>query len=258
MKSDAFSNDRTKFNFLRNSFENAFKTSNNNNALRSSLDHLSNMFTNNGFPPDKISKALQSAIGRFNNNTKSDKNKFANDISNKTLFKNAFIINGFGKTVENIATKHGLDVKAVEGRAAHIADIAKPKDSQNKVECTNSNCLICDKLTEKFNCNMTSIIYQFTCTLCGAYYIGKTDTTLSVRFYQHRMALNRNDVKSPLVRHFREHHTSAKNDMSLWKLEVLSNKPHEPLDTALTEARYIVKHKPTINRKKECRTLIDL
>ena len=260
LHNDAFISDKTKSNFLKNSFTNAFQCCNNSPALSQSIDDLVVMFSRNGYPNNKIKKLLNIAIRDFNDKNKTpNKVKFNEDIKNKTLFKSCFIHNGFDKKVEELATKHKLDIKAISDKSRHIADIAKPKDNRHRLICNKTNCLICKKLSDDISCLNTNVVYGFGCYKeeCPATYIGKTDATIGQRFYQHRMGVNRNDHRNPLVRHFREHHNSEPNIFGDWNFSVLAKFNRDPVETALGEARLIESKKPTINRKRECRTLFD-
>lgn len=56
-------------------------------------------------------------------------------------------------------------------------------------------------LKQFFNCNSSNVIYLLKCP-CGMGYVGKTTRPLKTRFGEHRSAIRRADLTSPVARHF--------------------------------------------------------
>ena len=213
------------------------------------------MLAKNGYDRQQIMSGLNFAIKRANG--ESDKKKqeeFLEKLRNNSILKNPYLSANFNKDSEKIAGKYGLNIKAVNAKAKHINDVAKPK-AHNVNVCRMEKCVVCNKLQERQDCNMKHVVYEFGCPVCPDCYIGKTDGPLYKRYYQHRMAYNRRDNKNPLVRHNVDKHNSAHQNIDTWKLQLLERCKPDPVHTAIVEARHIDKETPSINKKRECRTL---
>ena len=258
MKADAYMANNVKHNFVRNRFDNIFASSNNNIELNNGVIKMCGVLKNNGYKPNQIKFGLRTAVKRFNdkNRIHRDKNAFSDTLKTHTLMKVPNLGKDFNLQVEKRATELGFNLKVINGRSSRISDLAKP--DKFKASCNKDHCIVCRKLESRFNCETDNVIYKFTCTKCGAAYIGKTDNTMNIRFYQHRMAINRGDVKNPLVRHHIETHTDSTHDINDWHLTILKKCSGDPVDTALTESYFIENEQPAINKKRrECRTLFE-
>ena len=60
------------------------------------------------------------------------------------------------------------------------------------------------KITDRFTCTSTNVIYCISCTLCKKIYIGETGRRLGDRFREHLRDVERNDkdASKPVARHF--------------------------------------------------------
>lgn len=57
------------------------------------------------------------------------------------------------------------------------------------------------KLNHRFNCNSSFIIYLAKCTLCLAFYKGKTERRLGGRVYEHLYAIRKCKLENALAKH---------------------------------------------------------
>ena len=162
--------------------------------------------------------------------------------------------NNFNRRIKEISNNNQLKISPICSRSSRITDIAKSKANKLDKRCKKNNCVICGKIGPIYNCNDMNVVYNFQCDDCKERYIGKTDSSMNQRYYQHRMANNRNDGKNPLVRHTHNNHPHKNNDINNFKLEILDSYKNDPVATAVGEAP-IENLKPEINKKRECRTL---
>ena len=272
LKADAFAPFKTKSNFVRNRFENIMYSCNNTDDLNKSIMKMSNILINNNYSQEQIKHGIGDALKRFNdkNRTPRNKNEFSDKLKTHTLLKIPNMGNTFNKDIETIGANNGFNLVVINGRSRRVKDLARPKKSNDY--CKKETCLVCTHLVEsKHYCGTTNVVYRYTCGDCGAEYIGKTDDTISNRFYQHRMAVNRQDYRSPLVRHYNETHNTSTNThtnntntdnnnrttISDWRFDVLKRCTGNPVDTALDEADFIEKKNPAVNKKRELRTLFE-
>ena len=260
MKADAFMSERTKKNFIRNRMENAMESCNTSESIHDAITKITKMLINNGYKNNDITHGIIQATRRFNDKTRErrNKNEFLESIKEKCLLKGPYLEENLNRELEDIARKQGLEIKAINGRASRIVDIAKPKPNVKKRDCQKTVCRVCNILGEKYSCQNRNLVYCMECGNCEEKYIGKTDNTIEARYYQHRMGFNRRDTKNPLTRHVNEKHQNMDLDMNNWKLSILEKGNGDPVVTALKEAHCIEKKKPEINKRRECRTLFEV
>ena len=83
---------------------------------------------------------------------------------------------------------------------------------RNCTSCTTTGMkrtskLKCSKSGKKYTinkfitCSSVNVIYLLTCP-CGLQYIGKNNRQLRIRINEHRSAIHRKDIRSPVARHF--------------------------------------------------------
>lgn len=89
-------------------------------------------------------------------------------------------------------------------------------------------------------CNSTNVVYVLYCS-CGLQYTGCTRRQLRVRINEHRSAVNRNDPKSPVARHFAEakHTVSDLKFMGIDRVLPTRRRGCTPQTLLQCEARWI-------------------
>ena len=92
------------------------------------------------------------------------------------------------------------------------------------------------------------MVYEIKCE-CGDTYIGETSRSISERFSEHMIGLQRKQERSVLYRHMREKHQDAEEKQL--KLQILATCPGDAMLRQVTEATYISEMKPSINAKEE-------
>ena len=94
-----------------------------------------------------------------------------------------------------------------------------PMYSFGTFKCARSRCKTCPfvqnadkisgskrsvKITDRFTCTSSNVIYCITCTLCKKLYIGETGRRLGDRFREHLRDVEKDDkdASKPVARHF--------------------------------------------------------
>ena len=104
----------------------------------------------------------------------------------------------------------------------------KSDESPVTFDCTHNRCKTCPfihstdkvtgpkrsiKITDRFTCTSTNVIYCIKCTLCMKIYIGETGRRLGDRFHEHLRDVERNDkdASKPVARHLNLPNHSTQN-----------------------------------------------
>ena len=92
-------------------------------------------------------------------------------------------------------------------------------------------------------------MYQFTCQFCQQAYIGQTSRPFLARLKEHTSSLKAGNNNSALSEHAKYFH---RRNMTIkdFNLMILS-KHNSPIESRITEARYIRTKNPGLNRKQE-------
>ena len=100
-----------------------------------------------------------------------------------------------------------------------VRSVLKSDDQPGTFKCTRKRCNACPfihnadkitgpkgsiKITDRFICTSTNVIYCITCILFKKIYIGETGRSLGDRFREHVRDVERNDkdASKPVARHF--------------------------------------------------------
>ena len=95
----------------------------------------------------------------------------------------------------------------------------KTDEQPGSFKCSRTRCNTCPfihntvnisgpkrsiKVTDRFDCTSSNVIYCITCTLCKMLYIGETGRRLGDRFREHLRDVknNDNDASKPVSKHF--------------------------------------------------------
>ena len=98
-------------------------------------------------------------------------------------------------------------------------------------------------------CNDRFLVYKFNCKKCEEFYIGQTSRPFKYRFLEHKRAIEKNRSSSALAEH-RHRQGPGVSSILDFDLQIL-DQCRDALDNKLTEARFIKRLRPKINRKHE-------
>ena len=152
--------------------------------------------------------------------------------------------------VKKAARASGLDVTV----ASYTPETLKQKlvhSSFGDPPCPSGNriCNTCRRL-QNGRCTDKNVVYELSCTLCGAKYIGESKRPLRLRYNEHlRCAANETQL-TPIGDHFSECHAGMSKAEKLADppLEVrILKKTRDHPDRKITESLYIRERKPGLN-----------
>ena len=196
---------------------------------------LEERFGNNGFTSIKKTESKKS------------KAKINGKINswNKTFLKLKFLNDSTNRQIHSLLKKYKIPANLVSVPNKSLYNCLKVIDQKNE---KHDNCEPCEMLPKRLNCNDRFLIYKFTCKSCDQSYIGQTSRSFKHRFSEHKRAILKQQNTSALAEH---NHNGPKNSsIQDFNLEIL-DRCNDPLDTRLTEARFIKRLRPKINRKEE-------
>ena len=157
-----------------------------------------------------------------------------------------FINNSFNAVARRILNRNGLDtIRITNSRPITIQQLASKKEPQ--ATCTLRKCPIQPPQTA---CTKSHVVYEVTCLICMATYLGSTTRALHTRAREHLYNIKRKKAdKSALAEHYiNQHHTATESPKI--KFKVLCS-TRDGLRLRIEETYWIRRLQPAINRKKE-------
>lgn len=228
LRYDSYVPSHIKHNYMKNTVQQVKNRCSSEDNFELAMTKLKRNFDYNGF--------------RYRNTKKQKRKQY--DKETKTYFKIKFVNDKFDRQVRSLLNKYSIPANLISCPNTNLANTLKTKNNKQK----HDDCNLCDKLPEKYICNDRFLIYKFICKVCGQFYIGQSCRPFKFRYAEHHRAFNSSRSNdSALVSHT---HEGRQNSIDLFNLEILE-KCRDPLDTRLTEARYIRNQTPKINRKHE-------
>ena len=130
------------------------------------------------------------------------------------------------KAEPRVAKVTGYQVKFVEKPGKSLCNMFPKEISQPR--CYRESCAVCINSTSKHptRCQQKGVVYFGICKICDAkfrakestgkvrhegLYVGETSRTLSERAHEHRLALDRLDDSSFIVKHWSTKHSDMLN-----------------------------------------------
>jgi len=119
-----------------------------------------------------------------------------------------------------------------------------------------TNCLVFPLIkTKNKDCETKNIVYKITCKLCNQIYIGEACRTAHFRIGEHLRYATYPETPSNVDEAFAIHYTTYHRGKSpKLECEFLSYESNT-VRRKISEAMYIVKLKPTINKRDELETI---
>ena len=201
---------------------------------------------------DKVTQSEKQCLNTLKANGYSEKDfvmakrptrKNNKDNTDKCVLKLPYISDSLVRKINYLIRKHRLNVRFVSCGNKKLRNVLKTKSTIKK----HDNCKVCNQLPEKFNCEKTCVVYQFTCNKCNAKYIGKTSRPFYVRHNEHYNSIKNKNSASALSDHTKICDVSSIEDFSVEYLRCLN----DSVETSLVESRLINLHKPNMNWRHE-------
>ena len=236
---DKFSNvpDFVKQNFIKNTINNIGVRCSDSDDVGRHVNDFKKKLRKNNYHWRDVQEKRPKQHSRDENNTNSILQlDFINDATHRKLNK--------------LVKKYDVPFRIVQKPGKQIRSTFSKFNSLNS--STNCSCKICESLNNDHACEKRYVIYKFTCSLCGDFYIGSTNRPFRYRFQEHCRSIDNRDSKSALSVHMSSVHfdhtnTSSIDAFTLSFIDIQNN----PIKTRLAESELIRKLKPKINRKDE-------
>ena len=149
------------------------------------------------------------------------------------------------KKIRKLISKFDLDVRLINPGNRKLKDCFQLRKHRPTVK--HKNCEVCECLPDKYDCNVSNVVYEFVCRKCGDNYIGKTCRSFRDRYLEHRRSIRNKDGKSALSLHVGVCDCECISDFDVGILD----SGRRSLDIALLEARWIRQKRPVLNRCHE-------
>ena len=245
LKKDSWLPNSIKANFVHQKFKDIEKRSSDSlteDDKSRLVEECKRNLRNNGYSDrDLIIAKSKSSINVEKVNDKS---------TSKSTLKLPFISDSLSRKINYNIRKYDLDINFVCHGNKKLRNVFSQKIS-NK----HSNCELCKKLPNRYSCDMTCVIYQFSCKFCDRKYMGKTARPFNVRYNEHKNSIkNNNSIGAPS-----DHRITCNEVCSIddFNVEILK-RVHDPVEASLVEARMINSLNPAMNRRHETAAAIKL
>jgi len=200
----------TKENTLRNELRRAIRLSSTPQAVTRSISRVIDTFRNNGYPSKLIFNMVKQVKGRQKHvttqrQTNAQTNK-TQDKPDRTYITLPFVDDELCREVERKVRASGLPCivswvnKGSLKRQLTRSDIRGPT-----CPIKRGVCIPCKSGLDQ-TCATNNAVYQVSCNLCPATYVGECIRPVRERFFDHRRAVFRRDINNPVGLHFRSQH----------------------------------------------------
>ena len=148
-----------------------------------------------------------------------------------------------------------MSIKVLEKSGRQIKNILQTSDPFKQNKCQNEDCFACKNSTKPTNCRKEGVIYNITCKLCQATYVGETSRNAYSRGKEHLNDFENNRDSSVMLRHCQLHHPNYDNNNPNFEMTVKQIYGNKCLDRQISESIQInsVPIKDRINTKIEFR-----
>ena len=241
----------TKRAVLNSEIQRAIRVSSDRDTTERSLSTIKQLFSQNGYPPDLITRAINN--NKHKGNVKSRNSKNANKNTSQIYMRLPYINETIVRRVNGILRSSKAPIKPVwinknslQKRLVSSALIQPPCPSGNK------KCHTCENgLREK--CNTKNVVYKITCTLCkteqrNECYVGECTRPVRYRYNEHLSDARLRKLDTPLGEHTLQSHRNLSNDQinNMFQIEIL-DRGKDCADVKIKESIQIRNLKPSLN-----------
>ena len=234
LKPDSWLPRHVKTNFVTNRVRQIALKCSDDKMQSAAFKKLKQRFRTNGYKNVNFQKIIR------------HKNKTP-ELNNFVLLQTGFINDRFNNKIHKILKHYDLPIKNISKPHYKISQCLGPIKKKEK----HANCDICNRLPENNYCYERFVVYKITCKHCNNFYIGETCRPFHQRFNEHRRSLQSRDQKSALSDHVIEAHSDLADVTPDDFLFTYLAKFRTPVETRISEARFIDLLQPSLNRRIE-------
>ena len=227
----------------------ALRLGSNVQAKNRGMQKIKSLFLSNGYPERFITN-IQAKTKREkpNSNTKQPKTTYI------TL---PYIDDHLSRKVNNAARKSDLKIKIAWKGGKTLASTLV-RSALEQPPCPRGNrksCHTCDAGAVG-KCHLKNVVYQITCHLCSAIYIGETRRRVRTRFMEHLGDARNKRFGTHLGDHVKDKHPDATITNDMFKIKLLHTHIKDAAQLKIIESLEIRNRKPAINKNSASWRLI--
>ena len=163
------------------------------------------------------------------------------NINTQFTFKVQFVSDAFNSTIRRILRKHNIPARLVNPRGRTLQQLMRKK-TETSPACPRRNACPAPEI-----CQKTSVIYQASCRLCGADYVGMTTRHLHDRMREHIYAAKQKLSSAAFGDHYKMDHPNKTPEITFKILK----RCQDELRLHIEEAMCIQALRPSLNRREE-------
>ena len=240
----------TKKAVLNSEIQRAIRVSSDRHTTERSLEAMTQLFTENGYPADIIQRTIKNNRYKVRRNRKSKNNVNKNfEVYMRLPYINETIVrrvNGILRGAKAPIKPVWVNDNSVQKRLISSALISPPCPSGRK------KCHTCENGLQG-HCNTKNVIYKVTCKVCEAKqrtesYVGECTRPVRYRFNEHLSDARLRKLDTPLGEHTLQLHPDLSNPEinSSFRIEIIE-RGRDCADVKIKESIHIRNLKPSLN-----------
>ena len=239
----------TKKAVLNAEVQRAIRVSSDCDTTERSLDTISQLFSQNGYPSDIIKRTITDNKRSKKRSTRDTRHKNRTQIYMRLPYVNETIVrrvNGILRNSETSIKPVWINDNSLKKNLVSSAFVNPPFPAGNK------HCHTCENGL-KGKCNTKNVVYQITCKECeterrDASYVGESTRPVRYRFNEHLSDARLHKMDTPLGEHILDHHSDLSNSHINHSFSIkLLDTGKDCADVKMQESMHIRKLKPNLN-----------
>lgn len=225
---------------MKGEINRAIRRSTNETNQHHSINKVLQRFKNNGYPNKIIQATMKDVIKKSQNPADNRTSKTETSPGQKIFIQCPYVGERERRHFTAIVRRLKLQdkVKLWFNSGKSLKKIFHPP--KEKKRCP-MNCLSCKSAKYENTCNIKFVIYEISCEICHAIYIGETKRPIGQRILEHI-----NTTTSAVRNHFDKEHTGRQTENSItWR--ILHRNLTSTQKRLLTETMYINKFRDNHN-----------
>ena len=226
----------------------AVRLGSNTAAKSRGLQKIKNLFLSNGYP-EKLITNIQSKTKH-----KKQQTRLKQSTTYITL---PYIDDQLSRKINSVAQKSDLNIKIAWKGGRTLANTLV-RSALEQPPCPRGNrktCHTCDAgISGK--CHLKNVVYEITCTLCAAIYIGETRRRVRTRYMEHLGDARHKRSGTHLGDHVKDTHPDVNITNQSFKIKLLHTHIKDAAQMKILESLEIRNRRPAINKNSASWKLI--